>query len=71
MLSWSAGWVRRVIRDFDRLGRGAFFPKHSGGRPPKFEKTTRRQLADLALSRPKDHGYPARPWDLDRTGTPR
>jgi transposase len=66
MVWWSEGWVRRVIKDFNRMGRDALYPERSGGRPPKFTKTIRRKLADVALSRPKDHGYTVGPWTLDR-----
>ena len=66
MVWWSEGWVRRVIKDFNRMGRDALFPERSGGQPPKFTRSIRRRLADVALSHPKDHGYTVGPWTLDR-----
>jgi transposase len=66
MVLWSEQWVRRVIKDFNRMGRDALFPNRAGGRPPKFTKPIRQALVDVALSRPRDHGYSVGPWTLDR-----
>jgi transposase len=66
MVFWSEAWVRRVIKDFNHLGRDALFPERSGGRPPKFTPPLRRAMVDVALSTPKDHGYAFGPWTLDR-----
>jgi transposase len=66
MVFWSEAWVRRVIKDFNRMGRDALYPNRAGGRPPKFTPPIRRALVDVALSRPKDHGYTVGPWTLDR-----
>ena len=39
----------------------------SGGRPPAhLHSPIRQALVDVALSRPKDHGYTVGPWTLDR-----
>ncbi len=66
MVYWSPAWVRRVIRDFDRLGTAALYPNRADGRPPKFTKPIRQKLVDLALSRPRDHGMPLQTWSLER-----
>ena len=36
MVFWSEAWVRRVIKDFNRMGRDALYPNRAGGRPPTF-----------------------------------
>src|SRR4029077_18800180 len=66
MVWWSEGWVRRVIKDFNRMGRDALFPERTGGRPRTFTKPIRHKLVDVALSQRKDHGYSVGPWTLDR-----
>lgn len=66
MVFWSEEWVRRVIKDFNRMGRDALIPERSGGRPPTFTPPLRRAMVDVALSNPKDHGYAFGPWTLDR-----
>ena len=66
MVFWSEAWVRRVIKDFNRMGRDALFPERSGGRPPKFTPALRRAMVDVALAHPRDHGYAFGPWTLDR-----
>lgn len=66
MVWWSEEWVRRVIKDFNRIGRDALFPQRSGGRPPTFTPPLRRAMVDIALSSPRDHGYAFGPWSLDR-----
>ena len=66
MIGWSEHWVRRIIRDFNRMGRDALFPNRSGGREPVFTSKERQQLVDLALSSPRDHGMPIQTWSLDR-----
>ena len=69
MVYWSPAWVRRVIRDFNRMGTAALYPNRAGGRPPKFTKPIRQKLVDLALSRPRDHGMPLQTWSLERLKT--
>jgi transposase len=66
MVFWSEAWVRRVIKDFNRMGRDALFPERAGGRPPTFTAPIRQALVDVALSSPRDHGYAFGPWTLDR-----
>ncbi|MFZ0830946.1 MAG: IS630 family transposase [Thermoplasmata archaeon] len=66
MVFWSEEWVRRVIKDFNRMGRDALYPNRAGGRPPTFTPPIRQALVDVALSRPKDHGYTVGQWTLDR-----
>ncbi len=66
MVRWSPEWVRRVIRDYNRLGTRALYPRWAGGRPPTFTRAVRQQLVDLALSSPKHHGLPVARWTLER-----
>jgi transposase len=66
MLSWSVGWVRRVIRDYNRMGRDALFPEKAPGAEPTFKPRDRQRLVDLAFSSPRDHGMPVQTWSLDR-----
>lgn len=66
MVGWSLGWVRDVIKNYNQRGRDALFPNRGGGRPPKFTKRVRRDLVNLALARPRDHGFPIQTWSLDR-----
>jgi transposase len=66
MVWWSEEWVRRVIKDYNRMGRNALFPQRAGGRPPTFTPPLRRAMVDIALSSPRDHGYAFGPWSLDR-----
>lgn len=63
---WSEEWVRRVIKDFNRVGRDARYPSRAGGRPPRFSPPTRQAPVEVALSRPKDHGYAVGRQTLDR-----
>jgi transposase len=56
MVFLSPAWVRRVVRDFNRMGTAALYPHRAGGRPPTFTQPIRQKLVDLALSRPRDHG---------------
>lgn len=57
MVLWSEAWVRRVIKDYNRMGRDALYPKKSPGPEPKFTPEIRRTIVEFALSRPKDHGW--------------
>lgn len=52
MVYWSPAWVRRVIRDFNRMGTTALYPNRAGVRPPKFTKPIRQKLVDLTCSPP-------------------
>jgi hypothetical protein len=65
MIWWSEDWVRRIIQDFNRVGRDAIFPPRMGGRPPTFTPELRQAMVDRAPSSPKDHGFVG-PWTLDR-----
>lgn len=66
MVLWSEAWVRRVIQDYNRMGRDALYPKKSPGPEPKFTLDIRRAIVEFALSRPKDHGWQGpTSWSLD------
>lgn len=53
LVLWSQDWVRRVIQDYNRVGRDALYPKKSPGPEPKFTPTIRRAIVSFALSRPR------------------
>jgi transposase len=57
MIFWSEAWVRRVIAEYNRIGRDALYPKKSPGPEPKFTSALRRMIVQFALSRPKDHRW--------------
>lgn len=42
MIFWSEEWARRVIKDYNRMGRDALYPKKSPGPEPKFAEKLRR-----------------------------
>jgi transposase len=56
--------VRDVIHNFNADGFEALYPRYRGGRPPKFTLAQRRQIKQVALSRPADHGLPFSTWSL-------
>jgi transposase len=66
LVGWSEKWVRRIIRDYGAMGRDALYPDKAPGRDPIFTQPVRRQLVDLAVSSPRDHGMPIQTWSLDR-----
>jgi transposase len=56
--------VRDVIHNFNADGFDALYPRYRGGRPATFSLAQRRQIRQLALSRPADHGLPFSTWSL-------
>src|SRR5919206_4385005 len=50
--------VRDVLHNFNADGFDALYPRYRGGRPPTFTLPQRRQIKQLALSRPVDHDLP-------------
>ena len=66
MVWWSEDWVRRIIKDFNRMGRDALYPKKAPGAPATFTEEHRQALVDLALSSPRDHEMPIQTWSLER-----
>lgn len=52
LVLWSEDGVRRVIKDHNRLGRDALYPKKSTGPEPKFTPEIRKTFVTFALSRP-------------------
>lgn len=66
MVWWSEDWVRRIIKDFNRMGKDALHPKKAPGAPPTFSEEQRQAIVDLALSSPRDHGMPIQTWSLER-----
>jgi transposase len=66
LVLWSEEWVRRVITDYNRVGRDALYPKKSPGPERKFTPEIRKAIVSFALSRPKDHGWQGpTSWSLD------
>jgi transposase len=45
-------------------GFDALYPRYAGGRPPTFTLAQRRQIKQVALSRPVDHDLPFSTWSL-------
>lgn len=56
--------VREVIRNFNRDGFEALYPRYAGGRPPTFTLPQRRRIKKIALSVPTDLGRPFATWSL-------
>ena len=56
--------VRDVLDNFNLDGFDALYPRYAGGRPPTFTLAQRRQIKQLALSRPVDHDLPFSTWSL-------
>lgn len=65
-LSASADWVRRVIRDFNRVGLEALLPAWSGGRPRRIDEDTRARIVEIVDSHPQELGEPYATWSLSR-----
>ena len=53
-----------MVHNFNADGFDALYPRYRGGRPPTFTLPQRRQIKQLALSRPADHGLPFSTWSL-------
>jgi transposase len=58
--------VRDVLHNFNADGFDALYPRYRGGRPPPFTLPQRRQIKQLALSRPQDHDLPFAAWSLSK-----
>ena len=56
--------VRDVLHNFNLDGFDALYPRYAGGRPPTFTLAQRRQIKQVALSRPVDHDLPFSTWSL-------
>jgi transposase len=56
--------VREVLHNFNLDGFDALYPRYAGGRPPTFTLAQRRQVKQVALSRPVDHDLPFSTWSL-------
>ena len=56
--------VREVLHNFNLDGFDALYPRYAGGRPPTFTLAQRRQIKQVALSRPVDHDLPFSTWSL-------
>ena len=58
--------VREVINNFNRDGFSSLEPKYAGGRPHKFDESTRAEIVRIALTRPKTLGRPYTRWSLSK-----
>jgi transposase len=58
--------VRAVLHNFNDDGFDSLAPKYSGGRPPTFTLSERREIKKIALYRPVDHDLPFSTWSLTR-----
>jgi transposase len=56
--------VRDVLHNFNLDGFDALYPRYAGGRRPTFTLAQRRQIKQVALSRPVDHDLPFSTWSL-------
>ena len=56
--------VRDVLHNFNLDGFDSLYPRYAGGRPPSFTLAQRRQIKQVALSRPVDHDLPFSTWSL-------
>jgi transposase len=56
--------VRDVLHNFNLDGFDSLYPRYAGGRPPTFTLAQRRQIKQVALSRPQDHNLPFSTWSL-------
>ena len=60
--------VRDVIRNFNADGFASLCPRYKGGRPPKFSLPQRREIKNIAKSRPAEHDLPFSTWSLSKLG---
>jgi transposase len=58
--------VRDVLHNFNLDGFDSLSPRYRGGRPPTFTLAQRREIKQVALSRPQDHGLPFSTWSLHK-----
>src|ERR1700722_17433486 len=56
--------VRDVIRNFNADGFSSLYPKYAGGHPPKLPLAQRREIKELAKSKPAEHDLPFSTWSL-------
>jgi len=56
--------VRELIRNFNRDGFEALYPRYRGGRPPTFTLPQRRRIKQIALTDPLDLDLPFATWSL-------
>ncbi|WP_435130322.1 helix-turn-helix domain-containing protein [Actinacidiphila sp. bgisy144] len=56
--------ARDVIHNFNADGFTSLYPKYKGGRPRTFTLPERREIKNIAKSRPVEHGLPFSTWSL-------
>ncbi len=62
----SVDHVRHVIHLFNEQGLDSLKPAYCGGRPRIFDKAKRAMIVRLALTPPRDEGFPWTTWSLSR-----
>lgn len=63
---YSEKQVRAIIKGFNKEGFSSLKSKYRGGCPPKFDRETRLNIVDTAMSRPHDLGLPFTQWSLSK-----
>jgi transposase len=63
---YSEKHVRTIIKRFNEEGFPSLKSNYGGGRPPTFDKETRLDIVDTAMSRPHDLGLPFTQWSLTK-----
>ncbi|MGQ0797228.1 MAG: IS630 family transposase [Methanobacteriota archaeon] len=66
LMGLDVGYVREIVKAFRAGGFDSLNPKWGGGRPRTFTGEVRKELANLATSRPADVGLPFQEWSLSR-----
>lgn len=66
LMGLDVGYVREIVKAFNAGGFESLNPRWGGGRPRTFTDDVRRELANLATSRPADLGLPFQEWSLSR-----
>ena len=65
MIFWSEAWVRQVIKDYNRMGRDALYPKKNPG-PSRSSPSHLSGHRPVRPPRLKDHGWQGpTSWSLD------
>ena len=60
MVWWSEDWVRRIIKDYNRLGRDALYPKKAPGAPLTFTQEHRQATSTWRSQALATTGCPSR-----------
>jgi hypothetical protein len=58
--------VREVLHNLQLDGFDWLYPRDAGGRPPALALVQRREIRQVALSRPQDYELPVATWSLSK-----